>query len=80
MSLTHEPMTHQGSGSDLVDCSAEVVALNAEIARLRAAMEGKVLVPLLLAESVLEHLNHKRFPIAASRLEQCISIAKGRNE
>jgi hypothetical protein len=24
MSPTHEPMTHQGSGSDLVDCSAEL--------------------------------------------------------
>jgi hypothetical protein len=60
--------------SDLVDCSAALVAANAEIASLKAAMEGKVIIDRELIERLADYGARMRVaePHMVERLEQAL--------
>lgn len=47
---------------------------------VREFMKGKVLLPVVQAEILLDSISEAKYPIACSKLERAISIAKGRNE
>lgn len=44
------------------------------------SMERNVQIPIVQAEILLDLMDKNRHPIAHSKLEQAISIAKGKNE